>query len=167
MGYRRVLAALSAAGAAWAAVLIVGSLAGARLLPDGVAELVAAALVTPGFVVAVFTGKRNGGLDGFLPFVEDLPWWVRTFSLGLFLAFWIAMATSFIGIGGSAEIVNGQYVLNSHGTPTVVDKAAYDRELGKELRILLGVLGAFGAAGAALNAAAAARPAPPEPTNTL
>jgi hypothetical protein len=40
---------------------------------------------------------------------------------------------------------------------TVIDKAAYDREVAHEERLALGVLGAFGVAGATLGAATAAQ----------
>jgi hypothetical protein len=86
-----------------------------------------------------------------------VPRWLRRVSGVLFFAFWLSTATAFIGIGGSAEIQNGQYVLNEHGTITVVDKAVYDQQLAQQDRIALSVLGAFGVAGAVLGLATAAR----------
>ena len=46
------------AGVAWAAVLIGGLLAGVRLLPTGVAVIVTAALVLPGFTAGLITNRR-------------------------------------------------------------------------------------------------------------
>jgi hypothetical protein len=163
--YRRalpVLAGMSAAGAAWAAVLIIGLLADVRLLPLSVAALVAAALVIPGFAASVVTSaakrrNRSGGLGEFWQLLSHVPKWTLATSAGLFFAFWLAGMTSFAGIAGSAGIQDGQYVVNNHGTVTVIDKVAYDREVAHEERLALGVLGAFGVAGATLGAATAAR----------
>jgi hypothetical protein len=62
-----------------------------------------------------------------------------------------------MGHGGNAEIQDGRYVLNNHGSVTVVDKATYERELDHEERFALGVLGGFGVAGATVGAATVAR----------
>ena len=45
-----------------------------------------------------------------------LPRWLRWSALVLFAAFWLSAVSGFIGARGDAEIVNGQYVLNIHGT---------------------------------------------------
>ena len=163
--YRRVLpvlAGMSAAGAAWAAVLIVGLLAGVRLLPLSVAALVAAALVIPGFAASVLTNAANSRnrrdrTGEFWQLLSHVPKWTLAVSAGLFFAFWLAGMSSFAGIAGDAGVQHGQYVVNNHGTVTVVDKVAYDREVAHEERLALGIFGAFGVAGATLGAATAAR----------
>jgi len=152
---------MSAAGAAWAAVLIVGLLADVRLLPLSVAALVAAALVIPGFAASVVTNaksrNRSDGLGEFWQLLSHVPNWALAFSAGLFFAFWLAGLTSFAGIAGIAGIQNGQYIDDNHGTVTVIDRVTYDREVAHEERLALGVLGAFGVGGATVGAATVAR----------
>jgi hypothetical protein len=162
VGYlRAAVATLGAAGSAWAAVLIVGLLAGVRLIPALWAVLVAAGLVVPAFIATlistVIDAALSGVQDGFGQTLSYLPRWARTLSSGLFFAFWLAGITSFFGIPGQAEIVNGQYEINNHGDVTIVDKATYDRQVSREERVFLGVLGGFGVGVAALNAGAIRR----------
>jgi hypothetical protein len=75
----------------------------------------------------------------------------------LFAAFWLSGAAASIGARGDAEVVNGRYVLNNHGTITVVDETTYARQRALPDRMALSVLGGFGVAGAALCLVAAAR----------
>ena len=150
MRIRQVLLALALTGVAWTAVLVVGLLAGVMLLPAAVAVPVAAVLVLPGFVRSVVADRRRLGL-------RDLPRRVLAVAAGSFFLFWLAGMTAFIGLGGNASIQNGQYVLNNHGTLTVVDKATYDRQRAHEQRLALSGFGAFGVAAATLTAAAIAR----------
>jgi hypothetical protein len=156
-----ILAGLSVAGASWAAVLIIGLLTGVRLAPMGVAALVAAALVIPGFAVSVVMNASTSGGRGtrqaeFLQLLGHLPRWALVGAGGLFVAFCLAGMTA-IGVRGNAEIQGGRYVLNNHGSVTVVDKATYERALDREERFALGMLGGFGVAGATLGAATVAR----------
>ena len=157
-----VLAAMGAAGAAWAAVLITGLLAGARLLPLGVAAAVAVVLVVPGFAVAVITARSRSRGRGprqaeFWQVLRQAPRWALIAAGVLFAAFWLAAMTSFTGLHGDASIQDGRYVLDNHGTLTVISKAAYDRELDHEERLALGALGGFGTVGALLCTGIAAR----------
>jgi hypothetical protein len=157
-----VLAAMATSGAAWAAVLIVGLLAGVRLLPTATAATVAAVLVMPGFLASIGAttrtlGRRREPRVGLMQLFDHLPLAARVALYGLFFAFWLAAMTSFIGIGGNAMIQDGQYVLTNHGTVTVVDKATYERQLALEQRLALGALGGFGVAAAALCSAIAVR----------
>ena len=152
------------AGAAWAALLIIGLLAGVRLLPIGVAGPIAAALVVPGFAVSVLMNAsisrgRRARTAEVLRLFTDLPRWTLAIAGVLFFAFWLAGITAAGGLGGNAEIQNGRYVLNNHGSLTVVDKATYDNELDHEERFMLGALGGFGVAGAALGGSTVARTA--------
>jgi hypothetical protein len=148
------LAIMSAAGAAWSGALIIALVAGARPLPLWLASLVAATLVAPGFVAAVATtavaGQGRRQLLPRVPLWAGLPHWARLLSGGLFLGFWLSVMTAFMGIGGNAEIRDGQYVLNNHGSISVVDRATYERELSHEQRIALGVLGGFGVGAASM-----------------
>jgi hypothetical protein len=160
-GVLLVLAAASAAGVVWAAVLIVFLLAGVRPLPLAVAALVTIVLIVPGFVAAVRSSAsrsrtRRGRQADLWRLVEHLPDWVLGPAAVFFVAFWLTAGLSFPTMG-NAEIRDGQYVANNHGQLTVIDKATYDRQVAAEERFFLGVLGAFGVAGATLCAAAANR----------
>jgi hypothetical protein len=142
-------------GVTWSAALIVGLLAGVRLFPITIAVPIAAALVTPGFVVAVSMsasvarGRRARSAE-FGRLFADLPRWALITAGVLFFAFWMAAMTALGGLAGNAENRNGRYVLNNHGSITVIDKATYDNALDREERLMLGVLGGFGAGGAVL-----------------
>lgn len=157
-----VLVVMAVVGIGWAAVLVVLLLAGVRLLPLGVAAPIAAVLALPSFAAAVLINsgagrRRSPSRTSLWELFGSLP---RRFLLVagvLFVAFWLSGAAAFIGIGGNAEIQNGQYMLDDHGTITVVDKAAYDSELDHEERIALSVLGAFSVAGTTLGLATSAR----------
>ncbi|HEY4460053.1 MAG TPA: hypothetical protein VGN81_37430 [Pseudonocardiaceae bacterium] len=166
MSLRRVLLALvvmAVIGIVWIAVLVSFLLASVELLPLGVAAGVAAVLVIPGFLAGVATVSGTVRRRAFMrqrdvaDVFRILPRWLRWSALVLFVAFWLSAATVSIGNHGDAEIVNGQYVLNNHGTTTVVDEATYARQRALPDRMALSVLGGFGAAGAALCLVAAAR----------
>ncbi len=150
MRIRRLLLVMALTGVAWSAVLIAGLLAGVRLLPMAVAAPVAGVLALPSFFVAAVVDRRRLGLN-------DLPRRVLVAAAAAFFLFWLAGMTAFSGLGGNAGIQDGQYVLNNHGTVTVVDKAAYDRQLAHEERLVLAAFGAFGVGGAYFMAAAGAR----------
>lgn len=132
---------MALAGAAWSAVLIVALLAGVRLLPTAVAAPVAAVLALPSLIVSVVADRRRLGLGG-------PPRPVLFAAAGAFFLFWLAGITAFNGLGGNASVRDGQYVLDNHGSVTVVDKAAYDRRLAREQRLVLAGFGAFGVGGA-------------------
>lgn len=162
---RRVLLVFALGGVVWAAILVVGLLAGVRLLPMAVAAPVGAALVFPAFVVSVVDRStlhgprtRRSGPWRFRRLLGDLPGWAQVVAGGSFFLFWLAGMTAFAGVGGSAGIRDGQYVLDNHGVVTVVDKATYERQLGLEQRIFLSGFGAFGVGGATLLAGSIARP---------
>jgi hypothetical protein len=111
-----VLAAMASVGAAWAAVLIVGLLAGVRLLPMTTAATIAAVLVIPGFLASIGATtrtlrRRREPRLGLMQLFDHLPLAARVALSGLFFAFWLAAMTSFIGMGGNATIQDGQYVL--------------------------------------------------------
>lgn len=152
----RMLAVMAVVGVIWGAVLVAFLLAGVVLLPLGVAAGVEVVLVLPGFLFGVVTSgtptgrRRFGARTDPMELLRVLPRWLRRVSAVLFFAFWLIGATAFIGIGGNAEVQNGQYVLNEHGTTTVVDKATYERQLAQQNRIVLGVLGGFGVGSAVL-----------------
>jgi len=162
MYYRRalpMLAVMAAVGVIWGAVLVGFLFAGVEVLPLSVAAGVEAVLVLPSFLFGIVTGRRRfGARTDPRELLRVLPRWLRRASALLFVAFWLSGATAFIGVGGNAEIQNGQYVLDEHGTITVVDKATYERQLAQQDRIALGVLGGFGVAGAVLCLVTAARP---------
>lgn len=156
-----VLAVMGMAGSAWAAVLIGGLLAGVRFVPLAVAVLVTVALVIPGFVIVVVmigirSSTRRMRPADFWDLFGRIPRWPLIVAGCLFFAFWFAGITSFAGISGSAGVQEGQYVIDNHGTVTVVSKATYDREVAHEERLVVGVLGGFGGGGAVLCAATAA-----------
>jgi hypothetical protein len=169
------LAALAVCGVIWVAVLIGFLLANTELMPPGIAVTIAAALVVPGFLAAIVTNisaiptpttvnrwlppttverwlpsatlrARRGPRELFRPLPRPLRWSCAV----LFYGFILSGATAFIGIGGNADIVNGQYVLDNHGTITVVNKATWNHQLAQQDRIALSAFGAFGVAGAAL-----------------
>jgi hypothetical protein len=166
MYYRRLvsmLAVMAAVGIIWGVVLIGFLLAGVELLPLGIAAGVEAVLVLPSFLFGVVTNSKATGPRRFGPRTDPLelfrvlPRWLRWASGVLFFACLLSGATAFIGVGGNAEIQNGQYVLADHGTITVVDKATYERQLAQQDRIAMSVLGAFGVGGAVLCLVSSAR----------
>lgn len=155
---RRVLLAMALGGAAWSAILIIGLLAGLRLLPTGLATPVAAVLVLPAFVVSVVVDRAKLRGLRLQPLIDNLPQWVPFVAGGSFVLFWVAGMTALSGLGGTPGTRGSQYILNNHGSLTVVDKATYEREIAREQRLALGVFGAFGVAGAVFSASAVNRP---------
>ena len=150
MRIQRVLLVMALVGAAWAAVLVVALLAGVRLLPLAVAGPVAGVLVLPAFLLAVISQRKRSGQLRFRLGVDNVPRWLTVAAAGAFFLFWLAGITAFVGLGGNASIRDGQYVLDNHGTVTVVDKATYDRQLDHEERLVLAGFGAFGVGAAYL-----------------
>ncbi|AGL19348.1 hypothetical protein L083_5838 [Actinoplanes sp. N902-109] len=145
-----LLDVLCLAGVLWCAVLIGGLLTGAAVLPSGLAVLVAAALVLPGFTAGILTNRR--GLRGrrpqswFIPAVwappAELPRWGMITAGVLLLAFWIAGISAFTGL--SENVRAG-------------DRVALDRQVRHEQRFALGILGGIGTGGTALAASSLLR----------
>lgn len=145
-------------GVVWAAVLVIGLLAGVRLLPTALAAPIGAVLVFPAFVVCVVVDSltlrgrsaRRSRSRQLWRLLGNLPRWVQVVAGGMFFLFWLAGMTAVAGIGGDVSVRNGQYVLDDHGVETVVGKAAYERQLAYGQRIVLSGFGELGVAGATL-----------------
>ncbi|GID92960.1 hypothetical protein Adi01nite_23720 [Amorphoplanes digitatis] len=130
-------------GVAWAAVLIGGLLAGVRLLPTGVAVIVTAVLVLPGFTAGLITNRRvvlgRKPQSGWIRSVwapPDLPHWGLVLSGLALLAFWVAGMSAFIPMNETAPA---------------------DAVAAYQQRFALGMLGGVGVGGSTLAAASLLR----------
>ena len=144
-----VLDVLCVAGAGWAAVLIGALLGGERLVPTGVAVVVAGVLVLPGFTAGIITNRRvvrgRQPQSGWVRSVwapPELPRWGLVLTGLVFFAFWFAGISAIAGM--SQEIAPG-------------DTAGLERQVDHQQRFALGVLGGVGTGGTALAAASFAR----------
>jgi hypothetical protein len=153
------LAIMAAVGTLWSGALVVGLLAGVRPVPLVPAEIIAGVLVLPGFVTGVRTLSRQArnrpALTPLSPsrswrdsaafrHLNVLPSWAATSARTLFVLFWLAGITGIAGSSGAPEVREGQYVLNNHGTYTVVDQNTYERALDREELVFLSVWGGLG-----------------------
>jgi hypothetical protein len=143
----QVLLGMGIAGIAWSAVLVIGLVAGVRLVPEAIAIPVGLVLVFPLSVIASMVlpwrGFRRGpGQASRRQLLSKLPRWALIAGAGMILAFALAGLTSHGGDAGLPEIRDGQYVLNAHNVLTVVDKATYDREIVQQERWLVSFFGA-------------------------
>jgi hypothetical protein len=173
---RRLLVVCSAmcfAGMVWSAVLIVGLLAGVRLLPSVLAVGVAAFLTVPGAIAGVIGNRwyyrttrprRPWSLTSWVP--PHVPHWVSMLAGAVFFGFWLAVVVAFAGLDGNAEMHDGQYVISHNGRITTIDQADYERQLAQEQQISLGVLGAIAVGGTFMTWAVLTHHAAPEPTHT-
>ncbi|MET8153547.1 hypothetical protein ACIBSW_38785 [Actinoplanes sp. NPDC049668] len=130
-------------GVAWAAVLIGGLFAGVQLLPTGVAVLVTAVLVLPGFTAGLITNRRvvlgRKPQSGWIRSVwapPDLPHWGLVLSGLALLAFWVAGMSAFIPMSETAPA---------------------DVATAYQQRFALGMLGGVGVGGSTLAAASLLR----------
>ena len=172
----RMLAACSvlcSAGLVWTGGLIAALMAGVRLVPSPVAVGIAAVLTVPGLIAGVIgnrwyyrtTRPRTAwSLTSWVP--PHVPHWASMLAGALFFAFWLAVVVAFAAMDGTAEMRDGQYVLNDHGRITVINQADYDRRVDHEQQISLGVLGALAVGGTFMTAAVLTHHAAPEPTHT-
>ncbi|MGX6607546.1 hypothetical protein ACWKSP_36290 [Micromonosporaceae bacterium Da 78-11] len=168
-----VCSAMCSAGMLWSAVLIAGLLAGVRLVPTAAAVGLAAVLTLPALIVGVTANRwyyrttrprRSWHLTSWVP--PHVPHWASMLAGVLFFGFWLAVVVAFAGLDGSAEMRDGQYVLDDHGRATVVSQADYDRQLDREQQISLGVLGALAVGGTFMTAAVLTHANAPQPTVT-
>lgn len=152
--FRRVLlwlTAMGVAGTTWAAVLVIELLDRPRPLLSGVAQLVGAVLVLPPFATGLAANRRMPGSQRHrraaqVEFLSSLPKGVLILAAGLFFAFCsVPMIAT-----GDPEIHDGQYVLNKHGTFTVVDRATFERASAADERSGLATFGGFGVVGATI-----------------
>jgi hypothetical protein len=168
-----VCSAMCSAGTLWAAVLIAGLLAGVRLVPTPAAVGVAALLTVPGVIAGVL-GNRwyyrttrprlRWSLTSWVP--PHVPHWASMLAGVIFFGFWLAVVVAFATLDGSAEMREGQYVVENSGRVTVINQDDYDRQLDHEQQISLGILGALAVGGTFMTAAVLTHHAAPEPTHT-
>lgn len=144
----------------WAAALILGLLAGRRMLPLTIAAPVAAALVIPGFALGILANTLLARIRvlqiRLRPLFRQLPSWAWIAGGALFVAFMLGSAPATNAMKrGTPEIQNGRYVLLNHGAGTVIDKMTYERLVTDEERGAISALGGCGVMAAVLCAVAA------------
>jgi hypothetical protein len=127
------------AGIAWAAVLVIGLVAGVRLVPEAIAMPVGPVPVIPLFVLCNMVLPR----PGYRQLLSRIPRWAQITAAGMFLGFVLAGVTSHGGGAGIPETWRGQYVLTRNNDHMVVDKATYDREIVHQERLMISFMGAF------------------------
>jgi hypothetical protein len=144
-----LLDVMCVAGVGWAAVLIGALLDGRRPVPIGLAVIVAAVLVLPGFTAGVVGNRRvvrgRQPQSGWLRSVwapPELPRWALAVTAVIVFAFWFAALSAIAGM--SQQVPAG-------------DDAATQRQDDHQQRFALGVLGGIGAGATALAAGALAR----------
>ena len=132
------------AGVGWAAVLIGALLDGRRLVPTGLAVIVAGVLVLPGFTAGVIGNQRvvrgRQPQSGWIRSVwapPALPRWGLALTGVIVFAFWFAALDAIAGM--SQEVPAG-------------DDAAVRQQDEHQQRFALGVLGGVGAGATALAA---------------
>ncbi|GIF40020.1 hypothetical protein [Actinoplanes xinjiangensis] len=162
---RRGLLGLSlvcGAGVLWAAALIVAYVFAVRPVITPVAVGVAAVLTVPGFAAGILANRRGyqtrqprrlWSLASWVP--PHVPVWAAAVAALTFFGFWLSVVLAFTALEGTPQRRGDQYLLVDHDRETVVDRAAYDRQIDHETQISLAVLGAFAVGGTFLCAARA------------
>lgn len=164
---------MCSAGMFWAGVLIVGLLAGLRVVPSPVAVGVAAVLTVPGVIAGVIGNRwyyrttrprSRWSLTSWVP--PHVPHWASMLAGALFFGFWLAVVVAFAGLDSDVEVRDGRYEIGDRGRPVMVGQADYDHQINLEQQISLGVLGALAVGGTFTTAAVLTHHAAPEPTRT-
>jgi hypothetical protein len=156
------LSLVCGAGVLWTAALIVAYAFAARPVVAPVAVGLAAILTVPGFAAGILANRRGyqtrqprrlWSLASWVP--PHVPVWAAALAALTFSGFWLALVLAFTVLDGTPQRRGAEYVLIDHDRETVVDRAAYDRQLDHETQISLAVLGAFAVGGTFLCAARA------------
>ena len=157
-----LLSALGTAGVLWSAGLIVAYAAGADPLAPALSVGVAALLTVPGFAAGIMANRRGYRTRGprrpwrlasWVP--PHVPHWAAVLAGAVFFGFWLSIVLGFAALDGNPERRGAGYVLEDRDRVVPVDEATYQRQLGHQQQISLGVLGAFAVGGAFLCAARA------------